>query len=326
MFSSPRLAAVTTALAALVVVAGAAALTPSRTVVAPLPVQDLALTGRSVAYVADAPPTTLRCARIALWYPVGNRRFAFDAKEPCREQASTGQGVWDIGVATRRLLWITYTGGNFREWSLWTATTTRRTPRRLRFLSRDVDAPPPIVIGAARHNAIPYAVDREVVLLGDDGRTIFKTTVPSPVRMLATGPGPPDCSVAVLLATGDLLCLDRTGTFTPSGAYPLTSVKALGVLPSGAAIQIDRELVVVPPGTHEASRLTLPRGATMVDLGQERIVWERGGDLGATTIATGTSVRLVDGSPARPVLGQLSPSGLAWAQGRSLRWRTGRLP
>lgn len=320
------LVALSTVALALALASGAGALTPGRTIVASQHVQDLALTGRSVAYVDDAPSATLRCARIGLWHPVGNRRFVFDGREQCRERASTGQGVWDVAVATRRLLWITYTGGNFREWSLWTASTTRQTPRRLRFVSRDVDASPPIVIGPGAQDRIPYAVDREVVLLGDEGRAIFKTTVRSPVRMIATGPGPPGCFVAVLLTSGVLLCLDRAGTATPSGAYPVRSVKALGVLPSGAAIQVESEVAIVPPGADEEPRLALPPGATMVDLGQERIVWERGGDLGGTTIATGTSVRLVDGSPARPVLGQLSPNGLAWAQGRVLRWRAGRLP
>jgi hypothetical protein len=323
----PRVPAVLLLTVAAVSAAGAtAAPNPSRSIVASVPVRDLALTGRSVAYVTDARPDELRCARVGLWNPATNRRYVFDAKEQCRELTSTGQGVWDVAVATNRLLWITYGGGNIREWTLWTATTTRRSTRQLRFVARDVDSAPPIVIGPGFHDRVPYAVNREVVLLGDDGRAIFKTTVPSPVRLIATGPGPPGCIVAVFVASGALLCLDRAGTVTPSTAYPTKSVKALGVLPPGAAIQVYREVAVVPPGAHEAPIVTLPRGATMVDVGQERVVWERAGDLGATTIASGTSVRLVDGSQARPVLGQLSPSGLAWAQGRVLRWRAGRLP
>jgi hypothetical protein len=129
--------------AALSAAGGAAALTPTRSIATTLPVQDLALTGRLVAYVADAPPARLRCARIGLWSSMRNRRWVFDSRELCRDPASTGQGVWDVAVATNRLLWLTYTGGNFREWFLWTATTTRRTPRQLRFVARDVDAPSP---------------------------------------------------------------------------------------------------------------------------------------------------------------------------------------
>ena len=311
---------------ALMLAGGAEALSPTRTIATTLPIRDLALTGRSVAYVADSAPDQLRCARIGLWNTATNRRYVFDAREQCRELTSTGQGVWDVAVATKRLLWITYGGGNIREWTLWTATTTRRTPRRLGFVARDVDAPPPIVIGPGFHDRLPYAVDREVVLLSDDGRAIFKTTVPSPVRLIAAGPGPPGCVVAVFVASGALLCLDRAGAVTPSTAHPTKSVKALGVLLSGAAIQVGNEVAVVAPGAQEAPSMPLPRGATMIDVAQERIVWERAGDLGATTIATDMAVRLVDGSPARPVLGQLSPVGLAWAQGRVLRWRAGRLP
>jgi len=64
----------------------------------------------------------------------------------------------------------------------------------------------------------------------------------------------------------------------------------------------------------------------MVDVAQGRILWTRAGDLGATTIATGKSERLVDGTNASPVYGQIEPRGYAWAQGKLVRWRSGRLP
>ena len=75
------------------------------------------------------------------------------SSEQCLEQASTGQGVWDVAVATNRLLWLTYAGGNIREWALWTAMTTRKSPWQVRFVARDVDDPPPIVIGPATVDA-----------------------------------------------------------------------------------------------------------------------------------------------------------------------------
>ena len=304
---------------ALAVTGGAAALTPDRTLVASLPVRDLALTGRTVAYVADA-PVRLQCARIGLWNTATNRRFPFDAKEQCLEQGSTGQGVWDVSVATTRLLWLTYAGGNFREWSLWTATTTRRRPRLLRFVARDVDAPPPIVLGPGTAEGIPYAVYREIVYLGDDGRAIFRTTVASPVRALASRlRGRFVIVVAALLADGTVVGLGSGGEQHIAWDPPGT-VTALGLDDLvGIAVQVGREISF--PG----GEVMLPSGAVMVDLAQGRILWTRAGDLGATSV-TGKTTRLVDGTPTNPAFGQLDARGAAWARGRAVRWRAGRLP
>jgi hypothetical protein len=314
-----RLAGILAVGVALAVASGAAALTPARTIVAALPVQDLALTGRSVAYVADA-PVRLECARIGFWNTATNQRLLFDAKEQCLELGSTGQGVWDVAVATRRLLWLTYAGGNFREWTLWTATTTKRKPRQLRFVARDVDAPAPIVIGPGTAEGIPYAVDRQIVYLGDDGHAIFKTTVASPVREIASGHGG-SLRVAALLADGTIVGLDRDGVIRETvDEFRSASVPAIRVSGLGLAIQ-SRASVHLPDVT-----VTLPFAAVMVDVAQGRILWARSGGLGATSIATGESIRLVDGTQARPFYGQLEPGGLAWARGKLVRWRAGVLP
>jgi len=314
------------ALAATLGAAGASAAPPaSRALIAPLPVQDLALAGRSIAYVADV-PRVLRCSRIGYWNTGTRRAFTFDSQELCGDEASTGQGVWNVSVATNRFLWITYTGGNVREWFLWTATTTRKTPRQLRFGSRPVEDPPPVVVGPGTPQGIPYAADREIVYLGNSGRALFKTTVDSPVRLLAAGPGPTGCEVAAFLANGWLRCLDSAGKETPLERYPPTSVEAIRVGSFGVAVEVAGQVELLRPRSHEGPIVTIPLNATMVDVAQGRILWERAGDLGATTIATGRSTLLVDGSPARPVHGTLEPAGLAWAQGRALRWRAGPLP
>jgi hypothetical protein len=282
-------------------------------------VQDLALTGRSVAYVADA-PERLDCGRIGFWDTATRTSFTVDAKEQCAEQASTGQGIWDVSVATHRLLWLTYAGGNFREWSLWTATPTRRTPRRLRFVARDVDAPPPIVVGPGTAEGVPYAVDREVVYLGDNGKAIFKTTLDAPVRAVASGRGPRGIRVAALLGDSVVVGLDSRGLQAVVSDYTRSVVTAVRVSWRGLVVQTGNDVRIGSTG------IPLPSGATMVDVAQGRILWTRAGDLGATTIATRTSERLVDGTPAKPAHGQLEPHGIAWSIGRLVRWRAGALP
>ena len=310
---------------ALAVAAGAAALTPSRTIVASLPVQDLALTGRSVAYVADA-PARLQCARIGLWSSRTNRRFLFDSKEQCLEEGSTGQGVWDVAVATNRLLWLTYAGGNFREWSLWTATATKRKPRELHFIARDVDDPAPIVIGPGTAEGIPYAVDRQIVYLGDNGKALFKTSVFSPVRVIAAGTGSGGVRVATLLSSGWVVGLDQRGNDVAAKRFEPRSVAALQVTSLGIAVQVGRDVQIFEQRRHDDVVIPLPSGARMVDFDQGRILWTRAGDLGTTTIATGTSARLVDGTMSQPAYGQLDSRGIVWARGRTVLWRAGALP
>ncbi|HEU0247114.1 MAG TPA: hypothetical protein VFR38_08525 [Gaiellaceae bacterium] len=304
-------------LAALTVAGGAAALTPDRTIVTSLPVRDLALTGRSVAFVADA-PKRLQCARIGLWNSATNRRFVFDSKEQCLEEGSTGQGVWDVAVATRRVLWLTFAGGNFREWSLWTATTTRPKPRQLRFVARDVDGAPPIALGPGTAEGMPYAVDRRVVYLADSGKAIFTTTVAAPVRAIAAGQGPNGVRVAALLSSGVVVGLDRRGqNVTTVDTFPRGSVTAVRVSRHGIALQMRNEV------HFDDVAVELPSGANMLDIAQDRVLWMRAGDLGTTTITTGKSARLVDGTPRKPAHGQIEPQGVAWSVGRTVRWRGG---
>jgi hypothetical protein len=310
--------------AAFTVAGGASALAPDRTIVTSLPVRNFALTGRSVAFVADA-PKRLQCAQIGLWNSVTNRRVVFESKEQCLEEGSTGQGVWDVAVSTRRLLWLTFAGGNFREWSLWTATTTRKSPRRLRFIARDVDTPPPIVIGPATADAVPYAVDRQVTYLGDDGRAIFRWTAPVPIRAVAAGAGPRNWRLAALQDNGTVVVLNGAGTPVYDPSFERKHVRSVRLAPVGLIVQMKQNAIISKPSLDHVV-VPLPAGALMVDVAQARILWTRAGDLGATTIATGKSVRLIDGTPDTPALGQIEPQGIAWSVGRTMRWRAGALP
>ena len=68
-----------------------------------------------------------------------------------------------------------------------------------------------------------------------------------------------------------------------------------------------------------------PAAREWVDLGQGCILWARAGDVGRKT-ASGASTIVADGTPARPALGRIDELGVAWAIGRAVRWRSGRLP
>ena len=136
-----------------------------RSVTAPARVTALAFEGGRVAYATGFSAND--CNRVYVWN-LATRGVSARSQDP--RQTSTGNAVESVSLVGARALWVHYAGGNLREWSLWTATTTRPEARRLAFVTRDVDAPAPIVIrpgdGSKLGDLLPYAVDRQVVALG----------------------------------------------------------------------------------------------------------------------------------------------------------------
>ncbi|MDH4177326.1 MAG: hypothetical protein OEW31_03575 [Thermoleophilia bacterium] len=312
------------AAATLAVSAGASAtVKPTRIAKAPARVTTLALSGKTVAYATA--PTSTDCFHVELWRPAAKttKIVRFGEKRPCGDEPSTGFGISGVSVATTRAVWVSYAGGNLRDWQLWTATTSRRTPRRLRFVERDVEDPAPILVGAGTPGAIPFAVDAQITLLADNGKATFKTTMQAPVRMLAGGVGPLGLRVGALLADGTLWRVFADGHRVAVGgkAYAPATVKALRVGPSGIGVQVGATVEIDTPG--DPIVVSLPAGATMVDLTATAVLAERAGDLLLVAIAGGSPTLLVDGTTALPARGQLEPSGLAWARGLTLFWRPG---
>jgi hypothetical protein len=241
----------------------------------------------------------------------------------CTIETSTGTGIASVSVASERVVWLAYTGGNIREWALFTARPASAKPLRLRFVARNVDGPAPIVVGQGTPAGIPYAVNREIVYLGDDGTRLFKVIADSPVRQIAAGPGPFGIRVVALTAEGQIVPLAADGSAAGDNIVVEGVVKALRLFAGGVAYQVGNVVNIVGPGE---TSVTLPGGSTMVDVAAGRILYQRAGDLGAVTISNGANVLLVDGTPAQPVLGQLDATGLAWARGATVNWRVGPLP
>lgn len=310
-----------------------AAVKPQASIPLPLPVRDMAMTGRSVAWV-QAPINRFNnlfgvdvCGQAGLWVAGSSQRWQFKPTiGDCTQGASTGEGFWDVSVATRRLLWIEYEGGNFRDWWLVTASTTKRKPVRLLHVNLDVDAAPPLVIGPGTPAGIPYARGDTVVYFGDKGTRIFTRSLALPVRAVAAGIGPGRLRVAALLGDGSIVGLDARGrtvqTIRAQGVVSAIRVSSLGIAVQRGRIK--RGLVLPYPKVSIGSRAVgLPADARMVDVAQGLVLWTRAGDLGATSIRTGHRVVLADGSGAAPYFGQIEESGLAWAKKRVLSWRGG---
>lgn len=319
---------VATALALAVAGKGGAAdasVLQGRSLAAPGRMLTLALTGRHVAFAVGT--TRTQCPQVQLWLTESNTRHRFPWRlAGCKEGPSTGFGIPSVAVAKTRIIWLAYIGGNLRDWMLWTATPTRKKARQLRFVERDVDAPAPIVLGPGTAEGVPFAVDNEIVYLGDDGRAIFKATVGSPVRALAAGAGPAGLKIAALLANGSVVGLDRAGREVMAQMYPAAAVTAVRVMALGVAVQVGSVVQIVSPRSDERVTVRLPARSTMLDAAQRRILHARAGDLWAVRIAGGRTTRVVDATAALPAYGQIEQQGLAWSRGSTLRWQPGALP
>jgi hypothetical protein len=299
--------------------AAGALLTPGRSLVQRGPVTNVAVTGRAVAFSVGRTPDE---CRVRLWITWSKALYTFETGgATCREETSTGSGIADVSVAVSRVAWLFYAGGNTREWTLLTATPTTKTPKHLRFASRPVEDPAPIVLGPGTPEGIPYAVDDEVTFLGDNGAAIFKATLPQPVRMLAAGPGAGARRVVALLANGSVVTLGRSGAVVDMYAYPAKAVKAVQLAGVGAVIQAGSSVDIRAGATTKS--VVLPAGSTMLDYRQGRIYYAKGKQVRARRVPTGEDELLLV-VPKKPREAPLFSIdwGAAWATGATLDWRT----
>jgi hypothetical protein len=214
----------------------------------------LLLPGPVVAVASDGPYVAVAegrsardCDRISIWITSQKRVVKLGRKTSC-ETTSTGTGIASVTIARNRALWLHYTGGNIREWSLWTATTTVPAPRRLAFATGEPDGPAPIVIGGGDYDrrlgygdgdALPYAVGRKVVVLTATGARSYTWDAPSRVTALESEPG----VVVVAVEDGRVFTLeDGVVVSTYPGTTAATSVGFIG---GGVATQRGRTLEVV---------------------------------------------------------------------------------
>jgi hypothetical protein len=195
-------------LTALIVVVPAAGAAPVRSIKAPAPVTSLEFDGSRIVYATGR--SAGDCNRVFIWNLATRAVIKLGRRTHC-EQTSTGNAIAGVSIAGSRALWVHYAGGNIREWSLWTATTTRPRPTRLRFLSRDVDSPAPIVIGPGDSSRfgelLPYAVDRDVVALRANGARRFTWRAPARVVALSALAG----ELAVATEDATVTILDAAG-------------------------------------------------------------------------------------------------------------------
>lgn len=300
-------------LAALVALAltipAAAAGATVRRVTAPGPVTALAFDGPRVAYAAGRSRDD--CNRVRIWNLATSRVTALGRPFGCIE-TSTGTGVAAVSVAGSRVLWLYFGGGNIREWFLFTGTEKSPKARRLAFVARDVDEPPPIVIGPGDSGpsgaVLPYAVGRRVVALRGDGTRSFAWTAPSRVVALAAR-ADPTSELAVAQEGGTLSVLGATGRVLREDSYE-GEIGIVRLTTTGILVQRGRTL------EHRDSAgiwlATLPAGARLMDVA--------GGIDAVYAVRTEVRARRIGGT--RDVL--LATGALAAGEGRWLATAAGR--
>ena len=254
------------------------------------------------------------CEGVVLWRPPLFTRYTFRVPGPC-PQTSTGRGVSAVSVVSDRVVFLSYVGGNTREWRLWTVTPTAPRPRLVRTASADADQPSPIVLGNGGVWGVPYAVGRDVVLLSATGARALAWTAPAPVVALAEN----NAMLAVGLADGSVVSLqESTGKQLATATFPAGHVRDVRPITGGLVVQttdgvtLQKGKVVRELGVPPAARMIgyVDGWAGYVLHGQIRAYsWQKRQDV---------LIRDVGGD----VLADFDANGLAWAAGGTLCWST----
>jgi hypothetical protein len=292
----------------LATVSTAAARGTDRTVTSPGPVRALARSGFSVAFLSG--PYAGHCGpHVELWSLVtrGVHRLGRHPDLLCNQHPSTGSGVTDIAVAGNRALWLAYAGGNLRDWLLFTATTTRPTERQLEFREVDVDAPPPIVLGVASEQVMPYSIGSTVKVLRANGTTAYTWQAPGRVTN-TTAYG---TMVAAFVAGGRCYVLSPAGTVQQTSTFAPGAVQQFALAGIGLVVQLTGGRVEIRRGARVVRRLMLPAGARMLDYAEGILLYRLGLQIRARRVSTGKDVVL-----RLAALAVLEHNGLSYVVGR----------
>ena len=253
-----------------------------RSVTTPGPVTAIALDARLVAFAEGR--SAKDCDRVRIWNLQTRAVTKLGRTTPC-ERTSTGTGIATVSIAGGRVLWLHYTGGNIREWRLFTAARSSTGPKLLRSISRDVDLPGPIVVGngdsSGSADLLPYAVDADVYVLRPDGSRRFTRRAPGRIVALSAHLG----ELAVASTGGVVTVLDADGGVVRTERFSgeISSVQLSGV---GVLAQIGSRLELRGGGPTQT--FALPRGARLQDAIDKRALFVVGQEVRQLSLETRT--------------------------------------
>ena len=284
---------------------GSAGARQSALIVGRSTVTALAADGNDVAY--SAARTRLDCDRIFIWQRLTGRTFQLGKRQHCAPRAAP---VDSVAVSGARALWLTSTSGQTVGWQLWTATTTKKTPKLLQFTTRQPDDPRPILVGSAGGGLLPYAIDNTVTALKSNGSVAFTGwNASSPIVGLAASAG----RVAVAEAQR-VTVLDVHGKIVSVDLYA-SGVSAVGLVTKGQVVQRG-SVIELRRGT-DAHEFPITAGSHLADAEGKAAAWWDGKLVHVMRLPDGTQTGVYPGS-----LAAIAGSRLYVANGRTITIRT----
>jgi hypothetical protein len=265
----------------------------------------LAADGNEVAFAAAR--TKLDCDRVFIWQRLTGRTFQLGTRQRCAPRAAP---VDSLAVSGARALWLTSTSGKTVSWQLWTATTTKKTPKLLQFTTRQPDDPRPILVGSAGGGLLPYAVDNTVTALKSNGSIAFPGwNASSPIVGLAASSG----RIAVAEAQR-VTVLDVHGKIVSVDLYA-SEVSAVGLVTKGQVVQRG-SVIELRRGT-DAHEFPITANSHLADAEGKAAAWWDGKLVHVMRLPDGTQTGAYPGS-----LAAIASTRLYVANGRSITIRT----
>ena len=268
------------------------------------PISSVSIAGTEIAY-SDEYRT--RCHEIRLW-EVGSRSDKRLASH-CFVSTSTGSGVAGVIATGGRALWLTYIGGNTREWSLWTKGRNAKA-RRIAFLTADVDGPPPVILGSVWEGSLPYATGSKIVVLAPNGSRRFTLTAPDRVVSLSAH----SRGYAAVLANGDVLTISLTGKLLREREFEPGAVQEALLAAPGLILKTRNGLEI--HNGYSIRRIPLPRGSRFLGYSEGIAAYGTGRELRLKRLANGHDTLFRTLAPRFQA--QLGRRGIVYGSGRTL--------
>jgi hypothetical protein len=266
----------------------------------------------SGSFAAGLGWTRSTCEGAVLWLPGLRRRWLFRVPGPC-PATSTGRGVSAVAVSGDRVVFLSYVGGNTREWRLWTATSTAKRPRLLRTASADADAYSPILLGNGGEDAIPYAVGRDVFALTRDGRRALTWRAPADVVSLSVQSG----TLAATLADGTVTTISLAPAKTIT-SYTQPGARAAEAITRGVVIEA-ADGIHLRKGSTRMLRFDVPVNARMIGYSNGWLIYASGQEIHVYSYQRKQDL-LARTVRSRPISADADIGGMGWTNGGSLCW------
>jgi hypothetical protein len=226
---------------------------------------------------------------VFVWQTSKRRPVQLGKKRRCKTKTL---GITALAVTKGRAVWVTATGSPVAMLRLWTATTTRTTPKALGTATRDIQAnePLPIVVGKAGGSLLPYAIGTTVTVLRSNG-TSFPWIAPARVIALAARAG----RVAVATEGSRVTVLDGRGNVVSVDLFA-SEVSAVAMTAKGLLVQRGSTLELRREA--DANEYTMTGNAQLHDADSKWAVWSDGKLVHVIRLPDGAAVATYPGTSA----------------------------